>query len=54
MSLQLILKNKLIGDLQIKSLMVTIKVMLFGVPFKMYVSFIFQLNIEPEGLLLSK
>jgi len=37
MSLQLILKNKTIGDLHIKSLMVTIKVTLFGVPLKMYV-----------------
>jgi hypothetical protein len=36
MSLQLVLKNETIGDLHIKALMVTIKVMLFGVPWKVY------------------
>jgi len=37
MSLQLILKKETIGDLHIKALMITMKVMLFGVPLKMWV-----------------
>jgi hypothetical protein len=45
-------KNETMGDLHIKALLVTTKVLLIGVLPKMYVLIVSQFNIKQEKVLL--